>query len=288
MEHCPICGTFKSESYSLCGCGYNFERNEITDSYKIHEYLIKIKNAKDWKEEVKLIKRIYETQLKRYETFPSSRWTIKKTAELLKKSKTSIHDSIKLAYNLNQIGEFEKKTQALNELKKLCFSGPCGELLKKKFKSERDLQKHLEDNWGKIEVFKEWDLKNSQYNMGDAGVIDLLAHHHSDRKWLVIELKKDISSDKTVAQILRYMGWVMENKADKNEEVFGLIISAYPPDKNIRLALLPTPRIEEKIYYLEKDEVKTIDSGIAYKALEIDEMPHREREKLFNDLAKKH
>ena len=154
--------------------------------------------------------------------------------------------------------------------------------------SERDLQKHIEDNWEKIEVLKEWELKNSQYNIGNAGVIDLLAHHHSDPKWLVIELKKDISSDKTVGQILRYMGWVMENKADKNEEVFGLIISAYPPDKNIRLALFPTRRIEEKIYYLEKDEVKTIDSDIAYKALEIDEMPHREREKLFNDLAKKH
>ena len=40
MEHCPICESFKSESHSLCGCGYNFERNEITDSYKIHEYLI--------------------------------------------------------------------------------------------------------------------------------------------------------------------------------------------------------------------------------------------------------
>ena len=280
MEHCPICGTFKSESHSLCGCGYNFEKNEITDSYKIREYLIKIKNAKDWKEEVKLIKRIYETQIKRYGTSYSSGWTIKKTAELLKKSKSSIHDNIKLANNLNQIGKFEKKTQALNKLKKLC-SGPFGKWLGNKFKSERDLQKHIEDNWGKIEVFKEWDLKNSQYNMGDAGVIDLLAHHHSDPKWLVIELKKDISSDKTVGQILRYMGWVVENKADKNEEVFGLIISAYPPDKNIRLALLNTSRIEEKIYYLEKDEVKTIDSDIAYKALEFDEMPYREREKLF-------
>ena len=272
MEYCPICETFKSESHSLCDCGYNFERNEITDSDKIRKYFIEIKNTKNWKEEVKLINLIHETQYKKYGNSYSSGWTIKKTADLLKKSKTSIHDSIKLVYNINQIGGCKNKTQALNKLKNLC-SGPCGKLIGKKFKSERDLQKYIEDNWGKMEVFKEWELKNSQYNIGNAGVIDLLAHHHSDLKWLVIELKKNISSDKTVAQILRYMGWVIENKADKNEEVFGLIISAYPPDKNIRLALLPTRRIEEKIYYLEKDEVKTIDSDTAYKFLEFDEKP---------------
>ena len=282
MEQCPICGSFKSESHSLCDCGYNFERNEITDSDKIRKYFIEIKNTKDWKEEVKLIKRIHKTQLKIYGTSCYGGWTMKKTADLLlKKSKSSISDDIKVANNINEIGWCKNKTQALNKLKSLC-PGPFGEWFENKFESERELQKYIEDNWKKMEVFKEWELKNSLYNIGNAGVIDILAHHHSEPKWLVIELKKDISSDNTVGQILRYMGWVIENKADKNEEVLGWIISGYPPDKNIRLALLSTPRIEEKIYYLEKDKVKIIDSDIAYKVLEFDEMPYREIKELLN------
>lgn len=286
MEQCPICGSFKSESHSLCDCGYNFERNEITDSDKIRKYFIKIKNTKDWKDWVKLIKCIYETQLNIYGNSYSSGWTLKKTAELLKESKTSIHESIKLAYNIDQIGGCKNKTQALNKLK-IC-SGPLdfSEWFGNKFESERELQKYIEENWKKMEVFKEWELKNSLYNIGNAGVIDLLAHHHSDLKWLVIELKKNISSDKTVGQILRYMGWVIENKADKkNEEVFGWIISGYPLDKNIRLALLATPRIEEKMYYLEKDkdEVKIIGSDDVYNCLEFYEKPDGERKKLLHE-----
>ena len=278
MDQCPICGRLKSESHSLCDCGYNFERNEITDSDKIHKYFIQIKNTKDWKEEVKLIKCIYETP----------RCTIRKTAKLLKKSSSSIHDGIKLAYNIDQIGGCKSKTQALNKLKNL-GAGSLEKLFGNQFEYERELQKYIENNWKKMELFKEWELKDALCDTGTSGVIDLLAYHHSEPKWLVIELKKDFSGDKTVGQILRYMGWVFEKKACENEKVFGLIISGYPLDNNIRLALLNTPRIEEKMYYLEKDEddakiVKIIDSDDVYIVLEFYEKSDEERKKLLDEL----
>ena len=41
---------------------------------------------------------------------------------------------------------------------------------------------------------------------------------------MVIELKKGQSSDKSIGQLTRYMGWVEEEKKDKNIKV--IIVSA--------------------------------------------------------------
>ena len=59
---------------------------------------------------------------------------------------------------------------------------------------------------------------------------------------LVIELKKGRSSDATVGQILRYMGFVKANLLESHQEVHGLII-AYSDDQNIRLALAMVPTV---------------------------------------------
>ncbi len=41
----------------------------------------------------------------------------------------------------------------------------------------------------------------------------------------MIELKRGKSSDSTVGQILRYMGWVRENLAKPSQRVRGIIIA---------------------------------------------------------------
>jgi len=62
------------------------------------------------------------------------------------------------------------------------------------------------------------------------------------------------------------MGWVKENLSFKNEEVFVLIISGYPPDENIRLALLNNKKIDQQIYCLENDQIRFIDKETALLA----------------------
>jgi len=44
-------------------------------------------------------------------------------------------------------------------------------------------------------------------------------------KWLVVELKRNDTSDSVVGQVLRYMGWIRQHLADPGDEVHGLIIA---------------------------------------------------------------
>lgn len=54
--------------------------------------------------------------------------------------------------------------------------------------------------------------------------IDILARDENAGNHVVIELKKSQTSDDTIGQLTRYMGWVMDKKGDEN--VRGIIISA--------------------------------------------------------------
>ena len=81
-------------------------------------------------------------------------------------------------------------------------------------------------------------------------MIDLLARHKKEPKWLVVELKRGQSSDQTVGQVLRYMGWVRENLASPEEKVQGLIIS-HSEDKKIRYALKHTSNVELNLYEVD-------------------------------------
>lgn len=101
-----------------------------------------------------------------------------------------------------------------------------------KFGLEKHLHNFLFDNWDHTSLGKEWELYHgldddelgSEYPT-DIGWIDLLAHHRKKSEWLVIELKRGQSSDETVGQISRYMGWVKHNLAQKGDIIRGLIIS---------------------------------------------------------------
>ena len=56
------------------------------------------------------------------------------------------------------------------------------------------------------------------------------------------------------------MGWFIENRANKNEEVEGLIISGFPEDSLLRYALASTFNIKQKMYYLgENGEPNFVD-----------------------------
>lgn len=100
------------------------------------------------------------------------------------------------------------------------------------FGLERHLHQFLFDNWNQTSLGREWVLytvpgdPEAGYEFAcTAGRIDLLARHRSERKWLVVELKRDATSDAAVGQALRYMGWVQLNLAEPGDEVHGLIVA---------------------------------------------------------------
>ena len=93
----------------------------------------------------------------------------------------------------------------------------------------------------------------------DAGIIDLLCLDKEDN-YVVIELKKDKTSDKVVGQIQRYMAWVEENLADR-ENVRGIIV-AQGHDRKLEYAIkgskypiemkdFDIPPVEENIKYCD-------------------------------------
>lgn len=115
------------------------------------------------------------------------------------------------------------------------------------------LEKHLEDflvqNWTQTELGKNYDVfeeegqKAGQQYPTDTGSIDVLAVSKDKKELLVLELKRGRASDAVVGQILRYMGFVMEELAEDGQTVRGLII-ALEDDQRLRRALAATPNID--------------------------------------------
>ena len=124
------------------------------------------------------------------------------------------------------------------------------------FSLERHLHDFLRDNWERTELGFEWhlleeggDLVGYEYPTG-VGRIDLLAKHRSEPRWLVVELKRDRSTDSAVGQIARYVGWVRRNLATEDETVEGMVI-AHQADDQIKYALDVVPDISLRTYKIE-------------------------------------
>ena len=113
-----------------------------------------------------------------------------------------------------------------------------------RFGLEVHLHDFLFDNWDRTELGHDWELFSEPDNPDagyefptDVGEIDLLARHRREkRRWLVVELKREQTSDDTVGQILRYMGWVRQKLAGKDDQVEGVII-ARTADERLRYAI---------------------------------------------------
>lgn len=96
------------------------------------------------------------------------------------------------------------------------------------------LEKHLEEflifNWDETYLGKKFDLLIdegtllSQQYKTDIGYIDLLVKDKKNGNYVVIELKKGQTSDATIGQVTRYMGWVKQKLEDQN--VRGIIIAS--------------------------------------------------------------
>lgn len=125
------------------------------------------------------------------------------------------------------------------------------------FGLERHLHEFLRDNWEHTELGAEWAIysepgdEEAGYEYPcDVGRIDLLARHKTKQRWLVIELKRNQTSDQTVGQLLRYVGWVTQHLADPGDEVHGMIICR-TADTAMKYALSTIQNMELRLYEVQ-------------------------------------
>ncbi len=126
-----------------------------------------------------------------------------------------------------------------------------------RFALERHLHDYMFDNWDMLDLAQEWDIytRDGEPEAGyefrtPIGRIDLLAKHKREPRWLVIELKREKSSDAVVGQVLRYMGWVQKHLSEEGEMVEGLVV-ATEGDPQLHYALTVVPSVSFQSYEVE-------------------------------------
>ncbi len=129
------------------------------------------------------------------------------------------------------------------------------------FALEAHLEEFLVENWAQTELGKEYDIyeengEKAQQYPTDTGPLDILAISKDKKQLMVVELKKGRASDAVVGQTLRYMSFVQEMLAEKDQSVSGIII-ALEDDQKIRRALSMVPSIQFYRYQISFKLVKS-------------------------------
>lgn len=199
----------------------------------------------------KTIKSYFNADVPRYgESFVFKSYKIEDQAghiTFLRDNGNQVHDK-----------EIESDLSTLLDYYKRIVSPPTSrvnsELSQGLFYMEKELENFLINNWEKTElgkkyalIIEEGELKSQQYKT-DIGPMDLLVIDKQKRNHVVIELKRDQSSDDTIGQVSRYMGWVKENLHDDN--VHGVIIAG-EYNKKLDYALKVISNIEVFLYKVD-------------------------------------
>lgn len=118
------------------------------------------------------------------------------------------------------------------------FQGP------NEFAYESDLRDFLARNLGLIEpglaLYEDEEIKGVEFPVGGR-YIDILAIDKT-RTLVVIELKVSRGHERTVGQLLRYMGWIAKNQAEDGQKVRG-IIAAREISDDLKLACAYLPNV---------------------------------------------
>ena len=118
------------------------------------------------------------------------------------------------------------------------------------FLLERHLEEYIERFWNETIFGKDYDIyENGRQFPTETGPLDLLAKSKDQKEFLVIELKRDKTSDVAVAQTLRYMGYINKTLATDNQRVKGCIIGTHE-DQNLVNAISMVPDIDFYRYNL--------------------------------------
>ncbi len=165
--------------------------------------------------------------------------------------------SDELRHSSGSIGTSSEITKYANEIDLLIIASAPSTIVSTdttiedpaEFAIEKHLEEFLVRNWrntelgNKYDIYKEaGELVGQQYQT-DTGPIDILAISKDRKTLLVVELKKGRISDNVVGQVQRYMGYVQEEVADKDQKVRGVII-ALEDDLRLKRALSVTTNID--------------------------------------------
>lgn len=178
-----------------------------------------------------------------------------------------VKTTVQYFYSENGTEASEKDIEAdlstiLEYYKKVATTTPSAatpEISQGLFYMEKQLEDFLILNWPKTQLGKKYDLiiengelKSQQYKTA-IGAIDILAKNKTTGSYVVIELKKNQTSDDTIGQLTRYMGWIKKNKNDIG--VSGIIIAGQT-DKKLDYALQMVPNTEMFIYEVDFKLIK--------------------------------
>jgi hypothetical protein len=120
------------------------------------------------------------------------------------------------------------------------------------FALESHLEEFIAHNWSKIswgtnlKLFSEGEQTGRQFPAGTWS-IDFLAVDLNTNELVVIELKRGQTSDASVGQVLRYINWVRENVATRDQKVRGIIVAS-GIDAALRYAARGLPDVSVKTY----------------------------------------
>src|SRR3989344_6575105 len=123
------------------------------------------------------------------------------------------------------------------------------------FYMESELENFLIRNWENTELGEKYDLIEEDGNLisqqykTDIGKIDILAQDKHSKQFVVIELKKNQTSDDTVGQVARYMGW-LDDKLNNSKPSKGIIIAAQYDDR-LYYALKRVKDVEVFLYKVD-------------------------------------
>jgi len=208
-----------------------------------------------------------EEQMKQLSIWPAFEWGDSFGKRYTKVNKVLLHTSLALEMDLWSLDAFwwfldqsgpTASEEGVAEILELAGQAEAGLIGAQHFGLERHLHEFLRDNWNSIEFLKDWGLYGEQgndeagyeYLCVGVGRIDLLAKHKQGGRWLVIELKRGQTSDQTMGQLTRYIGWVKTHLAGKDEPVHGMIISRQV-DSNLQYALHAVPNVDLQLYEVE-------------------------------------
>lgn len=158
-----------------------------------------------------------------------------------------IATSIDLDSDLSKIVKYYTNVLSLPQSDHVANAGALGA----RFHMEKQLEDFLVHNWNNTELGKKYDLiieegeLLSQQYKTDIGPIDILAKDKSINGYVVIELKRNQTSDDTVEQVARYIGWVRRHL--KADNVKGVIIAGQY-DQKLDYALEAIENVEVFIY----------------------------------------
>jgi hypothetical protein len=148
-------------------------------------------------------------------------------------------------YNGDQLIE-DSKNQALPEIGESNDSDADGS--SKEFAFERDLNNYLAKNLESLEkglkLYQVEGFDGIEFPAGGGRRSDILAVD-AQGEFVVVELKVSRGYDRTVGQILRYMGWVKANLAE-GKAVHGIIVASdITEDLKLAASQIPGVRLVE-------------------------------------------